>query len=112
MLHLRLMEYVPVCHAFNPFEIKHIFLILNVGGQTLHTVSDFHGDRAGLNSAHLLEIRKLCNFHTVQPYFPAEARAAQRRILPVVLDKTDIMQKRIYAQRLQAVQIQLLNVVW
>ncbi|MNC57785.1 hypothetical protein D3C75_1074670 [compost metagenome] len=111
MLYFRLMEHVTVGHAAHPFQVEHIFLFLNVGSQTLHPVSDFDSHRTGLNPADLLEIRKLCNFHAIQPYFPAETRAAQRRVLPVVLNETDVMQKRIYAKRLQTIQIQLLNVV-
>lgn len=105
------MEYIAVSRTGNPFQIEHVLLLLDVRSKPLHTVRDFNGDRVRLDAADLLEIRKLRNLHSVKPYLPAESPSAKPRMLPVILNKTDVMLKRVNAKPLQALQINLLNVV-
>ena len=62
-------------------------------------------------AAHLLEISKLCDFHAVEPDFPAETPGTQCRRFPVVFDKADIVFSRVEAQYFQTLQIQFLDIV-
>ena len=62
-------------------------------------------------AAHLLEISKLCDFHAVEPDFPAETPGTQCRRFPVVFDKADIVFSRVDAQYFQTLQIQFLDIV-
>ncbi len=59
---------------------------------------------------HLLKIGELRNFHAVAPHFPAETPRAERRAFPIILDKTNVMQRRVESDLAQRTQIELLNV--
>ncbi|MNQ98991.1 hypothetical protein D3C85_1147110 [compost metagenome] len=93
MLEFRVLEHITVSNSIYPFQIEYVLFLLNVGSKTLHTVGNFHSYRACLNSANLLEVGELGNLHTVKPYFP------------------DVMLQSVYPKCLQAVQIDLLDIV-
>ena len=61
-------------------------------------------------AANLLKIGELADFHAVAPDFPAEAPCAQSRAFPVILDKADVVQRRVKADGNERAQIQLLQV--
>ena len=65
-----------------------------------------------INAADLLEVGKLCDFHAVEPYFPANPPGPKSRGFPVIFYETDIMFFRIDSQFLQTFQIGFLNIIW
>ena len=52
-------------------EIENVVAVLKIHRQTFKTVSDFSGNRLAFQTADLLEVCKLGDFHTVHPNFPA-----------------------------------------
>ena len=49
------------------------------------------------------------DLHAVQPHLPAQPPGAEGRVLPVILDKADIVGIGVDAQRAQAVEVKLLD---
>lgn len=95
-LALVLEEHVAVGHGravgqIAPHQIVDRVDALSVHGDTLQAIGDLDGHGVDLDTAHLLEVRELRDLHAVEPDLPAKAPGAQRRALPVVLDKTDVM---------------------
>ena len=88
-------------------QVKDVVAVLQVHRQTFETVGDFTGDGLTLQTAHLLEVRKLRHFHTVHPHFPTETPGAERRVFPVVFHKTDIVDFGINPQGTETAQIQV-----
>ena len=74
-------------------------------------VSDFDGDGIQLDSAYFLEIGELSDLHPIETHLPAQAPGTQRRGLPVVLNKPDVVLLRVNPQLGQTLQIQRLYVV-
>ena len=64
-----------------------------------------------INAADLLEISELRDFHTVQPYLPADPPGTERGRLPVILHKADIMLLRHNPQFPQRLQIDFLDII-
>ena len=64
-----------------------------------------------IDTADLLEISELRDFHSVQPHFPTDPPGAERGRLPVILDKADIMLLRHDPQLPQRLQIDFLNII-
>ncbi len=91
-------------------EIVDVIDALHIHRETLKAVGQFASNRRAFDASDLLEISELRNFHAVTPAFPAEAPRPERRALPVVLDKADVMQRRVDADGLERLQIQILNV--
>ncbi len=73
---------------------------LHIHRKPLEPVGELARDRRAFDAGDLLEIGELRHFHAVAPAFPPEPPRAERRALPVVLDKTDVVQLRIDADRL------------
>ncbi len=92
-----------------PLEIIHAVLFLKVHGNSFKAIGDFHGNGVQADAPGLLEVGELGDFHSVQPHLPAQPGRAQRGRLPVVLHETDIVIQGIDAQRLEAVEIHVLN---
>ncbi len=74
---------------------------LHIHRQALEAVGELARHRRAFEARDLLEVGELADFHAVAPAFPAEAPRAQRRALPVVLDKADVVQRRIDADGVQ-----------
>ena len=96
--------------AVVPLQLAVIIDILDIHGQAFQPVGQFHAHRKGVDARHLLEIGKLADLHAVQPHLPAQSPSSQRGRFPVVLHKTDIVLFDLYADGLQAFQIQVLDV--
>ena len=79
--------------------------------ETFKAVGYFHGNGIAFESADLLEVRELCDLHAVNPDFPSEAPCAKRRAFPVILNKADVVLVRVDADRAQAAQIELLDII-
>src|SRR5690606_16624686 len=77
--------------AICPDQIIDAIDALYIHRQALKTISNLACHRETLDTAHLLEIRKLRHFHTVEPNLPTKPPRSKRWRLPVVFDKTHIM---------------------
>src|SRR5260364_18413 len=53
--------------------------------------SDFSEHWRAVQSADLLEVGELGDFHTVQPDFPTQPPRAERRVFPIIFDKAHIV---------------------
>ena len=98
LLDLVLVVDVAVSHARRPYQVEHVFHVLQVHGEALDAVGDFPRDRFAIHASYLLEVGELRHFHAVQPHLPPQTPRAQRRILPVVLDEADVVCLGIDAQ--------------
>ena len=114
-LALVLEEHVAIGHGRTvgqvaPHQVVNGVDALGVHGDTLQAIGDLDGHGVDLDTAHLLEVRKLRDLHTVEPDLPAKAPGAQGRALPVVLDKADVMVVGVQANGGQRTQVELLGV--
>ena len=112
---LVLEEHVAVGHGraigqVAPHQIVDRVDALGVHGDTLQAIGNLDGHGVDLDAAHLLEVRKLRDLHTVEPDLPAKAPGAERRALPVVLDKADVMVVGVQANGGKRPQVELLGV--
>ena len=115
LLHFVLMEHVAVGgftqRAIAPDQIVNAVDTLDIHSQTFQTVGDLAGDRLTLQTANLLEVGELRDFHTVQPHFPTQPPGAQRRVFPVVFDEANVVDGRIHTQLFQRPKVQLLDII-
>ena len=114
-LALVLQEHVAIGHGraigqIAPHQVINGVDALGVHGDALQTIGDLDGHGVDLDAAHLLEVRKLRDLHTVEPDLPAKAPGAERRALPVVLDKADVMVVGVQANGGKRPQVELLGV--
>ena len=114
-LALVLEEHVAIGHGravgqIAPHQIVDRVDALSVHGDTLQAIGDLDGHGVDLDTAHLLEVRELRDLHAVEPDLPAKAPGAQRRALPVVLDKTDVMVVGVQANGSKRPQVKLLSI--
>ena len=93
------MEHVPISDGtkrpIGPDQVINAIDALNIHRQTLKAIGNLTGDWEALDTANLLKIGELSDFHTVEPDLPTETPSPQCGRLPVVLYKTDIMRQRI-----------------
>ena len=114
-LALVLQEHVAVGHGravgqIAPHQVVDGVNALGVHGDTLQTVGDLDGHGVDLDAAYLLEVRELRDLHAVEPDLPAKAPGTERRALPVVLDKADVMVVGVQADSSQRAQVELLGI--
>ena len=114
-LALVLEEHVAIGHGravgqVAPHQVVDRVDALGVHGDTLQAIGDLDGHGVDLDAAHLLEVRKLRDLHAVEPDLPAKAPSAERRALPVVLDKADVMVVGVQANGGKRPQVKLLGV--
>jgi len=83
---------------------------LHIHRKPLEPVGELARDRRAFDARDLLKISELRHFHAVAPALPPEPPRAERRTFPIVLDKADVMQMRIDADRFQRFQIKLLHI--
>src|SRR5271155_1281822 len=91
-------------------EVEDALDPLDIHCQPLEPVGQLGRDRVAFDPADLLEIGELADLHAVEPDLPAESPGAQGRALPVILDKADVVQAEIDANRRQAREIKVLTV--
>ncbi len=112
---LGLQEDIAVGHLIGAFAAVEVEIVdavdaLHVHRKAFEAVGEFTRHRRAFDARDLLEVSELRHFHTVAPAFPAEAPRAERRALPVVFHKADVMQCRIDADGRERFQIEILNV--
>ena len=105
------MVNVAVFYLAHPLQVVNIVNLLDEHRDPFETVCELRGHDIHVQRTHLLEVGELCDLHTVKPDLPAKPPGAGRRVFPVVLDKADIMLRRIDTEHLQAFDIHLLDVV-
>ena len=117
IFHFGAVKHIAIAHtacvrrATIEIKLEPVFHALHIHCQTLQPVSQLARNHLTVNAAHLLKIGKLGNFHAIAPHFPAQPPRAQRRAFPIVFNETDIVQGRVNAQHLQAVEVKLLDIV-
>ena len=114
-LALVLEEHVAVGHGrtvgqIAPYQVVNGVDTLGVHGDALQAIGDLDRHGVDLDAAHLLEVRELRDLHAVEPDLPAKAPGAERRALPVVLDKADVMVVGVQADGGQRAQVELLGI--
>ena len=114
-LALVLEEHVAIGHGravgqVAPHQVVDGVDALRIHGDALQAIGDLDGHGVDLDAAHLLEVRKLRDFHAVEPDLPAKTPGTERRTLPVVLDKADVMVVWVQANGGQRTQVELLGV--
>jgi uncharacterized protein len=103
-------KHITICHArIIISEVKNAILVLDIHGEAFQAICQLARNRLTIKAAHLLKIGKLRHLHPVTPYFPAKAPCAQRRAFPIILDKADVVEQRVDADRSQATQIKFLQ---
>src|SRR4029079_1882274 len=101
---------VPLPYPAVKIEIEHAVYALHIHRQALEPVGELARDRIAVEAPDLLEIGELRQLHGVEPHLPAEPPSAERRALPVVLDEADVVVRGIDSNRVEALQIKVLNV--
>ena len=103
--------HIAVGHPVGPLEVVDVIDLLQIHRDAFSPVCDFAGNRIERNAADFLKIRKLGDLHAVETHFPPQTPGTERRRLPIVLHKPDVVFLRIDAQLLEAFQIEALNIV-
>ena len=110
LLDLVLMIYIAVGKPLRPGEVEHVFHALQIHREPLQSISYLACNRLAIHAAHLLKIGELRNLHAVQPYFPAQAPGAKRRIFPIILDEANIVLLQIEAELFQRTEVQFQDI--
>ena len=61
-------------------------------------------------AADLLEIGELRHFHAIAPDLPSQTPGPERRAFPVILDKADVMQRRVQPDGGQRAEVEVLQI--
>ena len=93
-----------------PGEVVDVLDTLQVHGQPLQAVGDLTGDGAAVDATDLLKVGELRDLHAIEPDLPAQAPGPQRGVLPVVLDKANVMGVGVDAECTQRVKVELEDV--
>src|SRR5574340_470646 len=110
LLDLVLVVHIAVGHALRPGQVEHVLHALQIHREALQTIGDLAGDRLAVDAADLLEIGELRHFHAVQPHLPAQPPRPERRVLPIVLDETDVVLLEIETECFQRTEVQIEDV--
>ena len=113
---LRLLDFLllpdrAVLHAGRPLEIEDVVHALNQHGDALEPVGDLRGNRRQHLATRLLKVRELRDLLPVQHDLPADPPRPERRRLPVILFKPDVVGGTVDAARREAVEKELLRTV-
>ena len=78
-------------------HVHHMVDAKDIHRQPFQPIGQFATDRVAIVAADLLEIGELTDLHAVAPDLPAQTPGPQRRALPVIFDKADVMQAGVDA---------------
>ena len=98
-------------HAGAPLQVEHVVHVLQRHREALEAVGQLDRDRRQVDAAGLLEVGELRDLLAVEQHLPADAPGAERRRLPVVLLEPDVVRAQVDAARLEALQVELLDLV-
>ncbi len=98
---------VAVGEPGSPHQVIHVLDALQVHGESLDTVGDLTSDRLAVESADLLKVGELGDFHAVQPDFPAQSPGAERGVFPVVFDQAYVVRLGIDAERFERTEVEI-----
>ena len=93
-----------------PREVVDVIDVLQVHPDPLEAVGDLCRDRCEVDATRLLKVGELRDLLAVEQHLPADPPGPQRRRFPVVLFETNVVTRRIDADRLQALQVLPLSV--
>src|SRR5690606_19173303 len=96
-LPLGALEDLAVTHAGRPLEVVDVVHVLQVHGDALEPVRELAADGLAVDASALLEIGELADLEPVEPDLPAETPRPERRGLPIILDETDVVLRRVGA---------------
>ena len=111
LLDLFAQPHLAVLHAAAPLEIEDVVDLLQNHRDALEPVGQLRADRRQVDAADLLKVGELRDLETIEQHLPADAPRAERRRFPVVFFEPDVVGARIDADRLEALQIDLLHLV-
>ena len=102
---------LPRIRLHRPHNVVDRIAVLQELRNPLHTVRNLARDRVQVHPAALLKVGKLRNLQAIQHHLPAHAPRAAHRPLPVVLFELQVVFAQVDADRLQRLQIQLLDIL-
>src|SRR5262245_10188387 len=111
LLDFLLQPHLAVLDAAAPLQVVHVVDPLQEHGNALEPVRDLAGDRREVEAADLLEVRELGDLEPVEHHLPADAPGAERGRFPIVFLEPDVVLARVDPARLEAVEIELLDLV-
>ncbi len=101
MLDLALQVNIAIRKGVIPAHFLEMVYALQRHGDAFQPVRDLNGYRVHHQPARLLEVSELRDLLPIQPHFPAQPPGAERRLLPIVFDKADVVLARIDADCLK-----------
>ncbi len=102
--------HVAVGVALVPGDGSEMIEVVEGDQDPFESVGDLNRHRVEHDSPGLLEVGELGDLLPIEPDFPPQSPGAQCRGLPVVLDESDVMQRRVNPQMEQRLQVDLLRV--
>src|SRR5579864_372200 len=92
-----------------PMNVKHAVNILEEGSDTFQTVRQLDGNRFEIQTARLLEVSELGDFQAVEHHLPSDTPGAERRRLPIVFLKPDVVMTQVDTHGLETREVNLLD---
>src|SRR5579864_1864910 len=111
LLHLVSQPHLAVGHTRRPQKIVDVVHALERHRETLETIRQLNRDGRQVPAPGLLEVRELRNLQAVVEDLPTDPPCAEGRRFPIVLLEADVMGAQVDPARLEALQVQVLNVV-
>src|SRR5262249_27899995 len=90
---------IAVGFIIRPAQIVDAVYSLQERADTLEAIGQFDGNRIKVYAATLLEISELCDLQTIEQPLPANSPRSERRRLPVVLFKANVVLFQIQSDR-------------
>jgi len=110
VLDLTAQQNVPIGDVAVPPDRRESVDALQHHHDALEAIGDLNRDRVELKPTGLLKVGELRDLLAIQPHFPTQAPGSQRRGLPVILHKTNVMDRWIDPECPKAVQVQFLRI--
>jgi hypothetical protein len=95
-------------NVLRPSHIEDIVHALQIRGDAIEPVSEFHRNRIEINSAALLKVSELRDLEPIEKNLPPDSPRAERRRFPIVLFESNVVFLEIDSDCAQAFEIQIL----